>query len=129
MTTITKITAVLPVASVEESLPFWQALGFTVTVSVPDGTTIGFVILVKDAVEVMLQSHGSIASDLPVLADAAKKGPTLLFIEVADLQEGIDALAAFEMVSPRRETFYQSIEATWREPSGHLVTLAQFNRA
>ncbi len=129
MTTISKITAVLPVASVEESLPFWQALGFTVTVSVPDGTAIGFVILAKDGVEVMLQSHGSIAGDLPALAEEAKKGPSMLFIEVADLQAGIDALAAFEMISPRRETFYQSIEAIWREPSGHLVTLAQFNRA
>jgi len=39
----------------------------------------------------------------------------VLFIEVANLQEGVDALAAFE--------------ATWRESCGPMVTLAQFNHA
>lgn len=124
--TIVKVTSVLPVASVEESLPFWQALGFEVTVSIPDGSLIGFVILVKDATEVMLQSFGSIGADQPVLAQAARRGASFVFIEVADLSLGIEALAAFELISPRRETFYGSTEATWREPSGHLVTLAQF---
>jgi len=125
---VSRITSVLPVPSVEESLPFWQALGFAVTQSVPDGTAIGFVILVKDGTEVMLQSYGSIAEDLPVIAERTRGALAMLFIEVADLQAGIDALAPFEMISPRRETFYGSVEAIWREPSGHLVTLAQFSK-
>ncbi len=127
MTTIvSKITTVLPVPSVEESLPFWQALGFEVSMSVPDGTAIGFAILVKDACEVMLQSYASIAGDLPAIGELTRGAVGVLFIEVDDLQAGIDALAAFEMISPRRETFYGSVETTWKEPSGHLVTLAQF---
>lgn len=126
---IQKVTSVLPVASVEESLPFWLALGFEVSMSVPDGTAIGFVILVKDGTEVMLQSFGSIAGDLPAIAETARQGKSFVFIEVADLQAGIDALSAFELASPRRETFYGSTEATWREPNGHLVTLAQFSKA
>jgi hypothetical protein len=38
------------------------------------------------------------------------------------------ALHGFEIVMPRRETFYGSTEIGYREPGGHFVTVAQMKR-
>ena len=63
--TIKKITTVLAVETVEPSLDFWtKKLGFECTVTVPHEDTLGFAILVKDNMEVMLQSVASILADL-----------------------------------------------------------------
>jgi hypothetical protein len=65
-TTFQKITTVLAVETLEPSIEFWQKrLGFEVTVTVPHEDKLGFAILVKDGVEVMLQS---VASIWPTLA-------------------------------------------------------------
>jgi hypothetical protein len=47
---------------VEDCLPFWvDRLGFEKTVEVPDDDRLGFVIIERGAVEVMLQSQRSFA--------------------------------------------------------------------
>lgn len=121
-----KITAVLPVAAIEPSLPFWEVVGLTRTVEVPHGDALGFVILAGRDLEVMLQTHASIADDVPALAEAARQGPTFLFIEVDDIGAIEQALAGRELVFPRRTTFYGATEVGYREPGGHYVTFAQF---
>lgn len=121
-----KITAVLPVAAIEPSLPFWEAVGLTRTVEVPHGDALGFVILAGRDLEVMLQTHASIADDMPSLAEAARQGPTFLFIEVDDIDTIERALAGRELAFPRRTTFYGATEVGYREPGGHYVTFAQF---
>lgn len=121
-----KITAVLPVAAIEPSLPFWEAVGLTRTVEVPHGDALGFVILAGRELEVMLQTHASIADDMPSLAEAARQGPTFLFIEVDDIDAIERALAGRELAFPRRTTFYGATEVGYREPGGHYVTFAQF---
>ncbi|MBW8310601.1 MAG: hypothetical protein K0M64_01080 [Rhizobium sp.] len=121
-----KITAVLPVAAIEPSLPFWEAVGLTRTVEVPRGDALGFVILAGRDLEVMLQTHASIADDMPSLAEAARQGPTFLFIEVDDIDAIERALAGHELAFPRRNTFYGATEVGYREPGGHYVTFAQF---
>jgi hypothetical protein len=121
-----KITAVLPVAAIEPSLPFWEAVGLTRTVEVPHGDALGFVILAGRDLEVMLQTHASIADDMPSLAEAARQGPTFLFIEVDDIDAIERALAGRERAFPRRTTFYGATEVGYREPGGHYVTFAQF---
>jgi len=121
-----KITAVLPVASVEASLPFWEAVGLARTVEVPHGDVLGFVILAGHGLELMLQSHASIADDVPAIAAEAADGKTLLFIEVEDIDAIERALAGQPLAFPRRTTFYGATEVGYREPGGHVVTFAQF---
>lgn len=121
-----KITAVLPVAAIEPSLSFWEAVGLTRTVEVPHGDALGFVILAGRDLEVMLQTHASIADDMPALAEAARRGPTFLFIEVDDIDAIEQALAGRDQAFPRRTTFYGATEVGYREPGGHYVTFAQF---
>jgi dipeptidase D len=121
-----KLTPVLPVQAIEPVLPFWQALGFEVTMQVPHGDAIGFAILGDGRTELMYQTHGSIDDDLPALSTAARQGATFLFVEVDDIDAVERAVAGAEVVFERRQTFYGATEIGVREPGGHYVTFAQF---
>jgi len=121
-----KLTPVLPVAAIEPLLPFWQALGYTVEMQVPHGDAIGFAILADGRTELMFQTYDSIDADVPALSEAARRGPSFLFIEVDDIDAVERALGEAERSFPRRQTFYGATEVGVREPGGHYVTFAQF---
>ncbi|MBW3566438.1 MAG: hypothetical protein KY410_00530, partial [Proteobacteria bacterium] len=81
-----KLTPVLFVERIEEQLPFWMdRLGFEKTVEVPHEGHLGFVILVRNGVELMIQSHASVAADIAALAGERARVP--MFIEVSDINE------------------------------------------
>ena len=120
-----KLTPLLAVEAIEPSLPFWvDALGFTKTVEVPHENVLGFVILEKDGYEVMLQTMASIESDVPAAVPPA--GASVLYVEVEDLRAIEEAVAGYELLVPRRKTFYGSEEIFVREPGGNVVAFAQF---
>lgn len=124
--TVQKITTVLAVETVEGSLDFWERrLGFARTVEVPHEGAIGFVILVRDGVEVMLQSVSSILADLGGDTGEVNGRSAALFIEVSDLASVETALAGYPIEMPRRTTFYGMHEIGVREPGGHFLVFAQ----
>ena len=121
---VRKVTPVLVVDAIEPALPFWvDRMGFEKTVELPEGDALGFVILVKDGVEIMYQTRASLRSDVPSLADAP--AATSLFIEVSDIEAVAHAVQGLEVVVPRRKTFYGMDEIGVREPGGHVVIFAQ----
>jgi uncharacterized glyoxalase superfamily protein PhnB len=120
-----KITPVLYVEEIEPCLRFWvDRLGFQKTVEVPEGDKLGFVILVKENTEVMLQTFASAEKDVPALASEFKRSTTLLFAEVSDLDDILPKLKGFEVVMPERMTFYGMREISVREPGGHIICFA-----
>jgi uncharacterized glyoxalase superfamily protein PhnB len=122
---LNKLTPVLVVDAIEPCIPFWtDRLGFAKTVEVPEGNRLGFVILVKDGIEVMYQSRDSVRNDIPALADAPAGG-TSLYIDVADVAAVERALKGAEIVVPRRKTFYGADEIGVREPGGNAVIFGQ----
>jgi uncharacterized glyoxalase superfamily protein PhnB len=119
-----KLTPVLVVDQVEPCAAFWTgALGFERTAEVPHGGELGFVMLQREAVEIMYQSRASVAADLPALAEGGHR--TVLYIEVADLDAVAAAVAGAEVVQERRTTFYGMMEIGVREPGGNVVIFAQ----
>jgi uncharacterized glyoxalase superfamily protein PhnB len=123
-----KLSPLLTVEAIEPCLPFWvERLGFAKTVEVPDGGSLGFVILAKDGVEIMYQSRASVAKDIPPMASgSANAKPAMgLFIEVSDIDEVERALSGVEQVIPRRRTFYGMDEVVVRDPGGYVVVFAQ----
>ena len=120
--TMKKLTPVLFVDEIEPCLGFWTGLGFEKTVEVPEGEKLGFVILVKDGVEVMYQSRASALKDVPALADMPSR--SALYLEVSDLDAVARAVAGAPVVVPRRKTFYGAEEIGVREPGGSVVTFA-----
>lgn len=120
-----KVTPIVYVEAIEPSLPFWERLGFTRTTEVPQGDALGFVILARGGVEVMYQTRASVESDVPAVAATPMRG-AILFIEVENLDEVVAALSGYEVVVPRRTTFYGADELWLREPAGNLIGFAQF---
>lgn len=125
---IKKITPVLIVDGIEPLLPLWNSLGFARAVEVPHGDALGFVILVRDGIEVMYQTFDSVRGDeANVLEGARAIGASAVFIEVDDL----DALKAqipdgTEVIAASRKTFYGSTETIIRDAAGNVITFAQF---
>ncbi|HEU4464389.1 MAG TPA: VOC family protein [Gemmatimonadota bacterium] len=120
-----KLTPILVVEAIDASLPFWvDALGFTKTVEVPHEDALGFVILEKDGYEVMLQTIASMTADVPVTVPPP--GGSVLFLEIEDLSAIEEAVADYELLVPRRKTFYGAEEIFVREPGGNVVGFAQF---
>jgi hypothetical protein len=81
-----------------------------------------------NGIELMLQTTASLAADPNGAVMAWRGDRSCLFIEV----DSIDAIAltmeGCEIVAPCHETFYGATEIGYREPGGHFVTFAQFNR-
>jgi hypothetical protein len=123
--TMKKLTPVIMVDAIESCLPFWERLGFTKTAEVPDGDRLGFVILTKDSVEVMYQTHESVQKDAAGLVPRAHGHGAGFFIEVTDIESVARTLDGLEIVVPRRQTFYGMDEIGVREPGGHVVMFAQ----
>lgn len=120
-----KLTPVIMVDAIEPCLPFWERLGFAKVAEVPEGDRLGFVILVKDSVEVMYQTHESVEKDAAGLVPRTPGHGAALFIEVSDVASVASALEGIEIVVPRRKTFYGMDEIGVREPGGHTVMFAQ----
>ncbi|HEX9564258.1 MAG TPA: VOC family protein [Gemmatimonadaceae bacterium] len=124
--TVRRLTPVLAVDAVEPSLEFWeQRLGFERTATVPHGDALGFALLSRDGIEVMLQSIASIKADTFDAAGEVHGRSTALFLEVADLDAVESALAGYPIAMPRRTTFYGMHEVGVVEPGGHFVVFAQ----
>lgn len=125
-----KLTPVLFVDAIEQALPFFaDRLGFTVTVAMPlreGAPELGFAILDRDGVEIMLQTRPSVRGDLPQLADEPNRA--FLFVEVTDVAAIAERLCGCDVVVPRRTTFYGADEIGVRAPGGHVVVFAQMSR-
>lgn len=125
------IAPVLVVERVEPTRDFFRdRLGFTQTAVVAHDDALGFAMLEKDGIVVMVQSHASIIDD--VGADAARavnetisgRGAVTLFVKVSDVELVVPALADADVIVPLRKTFYGMHEITVREPGGHALTFA-----
>jgi uncharacterized glyoxalase superfamily protein PhnB len=127
--TMMKLTAVLVVDAIEPCLPFWDRLGFTQTIEVPEDDRLGFVALQKDDVEVMVQTRSSVVASAPRMEEFPFGGPTHLHIEVSDFDAVERALEGAEVIVPRRTTSYGATEIVVREPCGHFIGFASMASA
>jgi catechol 2,3-dioxygenase-like lactoylglutathione lyase family enzyme len=113
----------LIVPSIEACLPFYvERLGFTQTVDVPHDGKLGFVILKRGDLELMLQSCASVEADIAGLEHAGFRAA--LSIEVDQLAPIRKALQGWPLVVPERTTFYGAREIIVRDPAGNVVCFA-----
>ena len=120
---VTSLTPILYVDAIEPCLPFWvDRLGFAVTATVPHGDAVGFAILAMGTIEVMYQTHASLAADMPAIG--SMRSPTVLYLHVTDLDAVLARLDGVDVVVPRRRTFYGADEVYVRTPGGHVVGFA-----
>jgi len=123
---VRKITPLLFAQEIEPCIQFWtEKIGFQKTIEVPEGGKIGFVMLEKNGLELMYQSFASVDKDNAAIGAAVRKGPSFLYIEVADIDAALGAIKGAEIVMPMRTTFYQSKEFGVKDPVGHYLIFAQ----
>jgi uncharacterized glyoxalase superfamily protein PhnB len=123
---VKKITALLFAQEIEPCLQFWtERMGFTKTMDVPDGDKLAFAMLEKNGMELMYQSFASVEKENAATGAAARKGPSFLYIEVADLNDALEATKGAELTMPVRTTFYNSKEFGIKDPAGHYFIFAQ----
>ena len=119
-----KLTPNLIVPRIEACLPFWiERLGFEKIIEVPEGKELGFVILRRGSVELMLQSVASVATDVPPIAAGAHR--SVLYLEVDDLAPIRKALEGWPQIVPERTTAYGAREIIVAEPAGNVVFFAE----
>ncbi|HEY3501126.1 MAG TPA: hypothetical protein VGK73_40815, partial [Polyangiaceae bacterium] len=99
-----KLTTLLVVDEIEACLPAWSALGYEITVRVPDEGPLGFVILKSKLGELMLQTKASLKDDLPMVL--ARRPSSLLYADVDSITDAEKALRGAEVLIARRKTFY-----------------------
>lgn len=120
---IKKVTPLLVVDRIEQSLGFYEKLGYRAVISVPHEEHLGFVLLAQGDSQIMLQTRHSLAVDLPAISSAG--AASLLYIDVESLDDALAAAAGSEIVVPPRTTFYGAKEAFVRDASGHIVAFAE----
>lgn len=121
------VTPVLFVDRIEPSVRFWvDLLGFQVAHEVMEGEEAGFVILVRDELQLMYQSYTSVSHDIPELSVPFSGCSGITYIKVPDLRDVEWALRDVELLVPRRTTAYGAVELFVREPGGHVVGFAEF---
>lgn len=119
------LTTILWVDSIEPSLPFWvDALGFSLTVSVPHNEVLGFVILQKENIELMLQTWDSISADMPAIGAETRGTSASLFLQVEEFESSAAKLKNYPVKVSDRTTSYGMREIGFTAPSGHLVVIA-----
>lgn len=125
------VSPVMIVETVEPTRAFFvDRLGFKVLADVEHGGRLGFTMVKKDDVTIMIQSHASVLDD--VGEDSARRinetisgrGAVTLFVTVSDVEEIVPIIADADVIVPLRKTFYGMHEITIREPGGHAVTFA-----
>jgi len=123
---ILRSTPILFVDRIEPSLPFWiETLGFSKQAEVPDGDVLGFVILERDGVEIMMQTLDSAMADLPEVAKRFQLNSVSQFMEVDSLDDILKGLAGYNLLTPVRTTFYGMREAVVADPAGFVLVFAQ----
>jgi len=134
---LSKITANLVVPNVSSALEFYERiLGFGLVMAVPAGsqeivtahvadTPLGFAIIQRDDVELMLQSRDSLLHELPALKRQGGGGSITLYIRV------VDARALYETIRRKvtilkdlHTTFYGTEEFYILDSSGYVLTFA-----
>ena len=125
---ITSITPVLFVDRVEPTRDFFQKAGFEVMFDIPEGDHLGFAGLQRDGLQVMIETRGNANEDAKMQSLTRESLRAVVFIEVDDLDELIQAMQGAKVLVERHQTFYKSDELTYEEPGGHLVTFAKFDR-
>jgi uncharacterized glyoxalase superfamily protein PhnB len=119
---VKSIAPILTVDDIMRCVPFWvDALGFALTVTVPDEPPYVFAIVAHESSEVMLQTRASVQADL---GHSGPLGTSIVYISVDALDPVLEALPEAAIVVPRRKTFYGADEVFVRDPAGNIIGFA-----
>lgn len=123
-----KITPILTVKDIEPCLPFWvDRMGFQNLAQMPESgksEKLGFVMLQRDGVELMIQSAESVRKDEPAFAPGDESRVASVYIEVSDFANTLKRLEGYPLAMHERTTSYGMREVGVFDPAGNIVMFA-----
>jgi len=119
-----EISPVFIVDAVEPTRAFFvERLGFIAVTDVVHGGALGFSMLRRDAVTIMVQSDAGLREDA---GESYVSGPykAWVYVRVDDVEALVPEIADADVVLPLRRTPYGMHEIGVREPGGNIVVFA-----
>jgi uncharacterized glyoxalase superfamily protein PhnB len=114
------------VRDIDAAVAFYELIGFSKIMTVPDAPPFVWVMLKCGAVTMMLQSMESLGSDLPEIDRARSGGGLLFYINVKAIHDFFESIREkVTVVKGLEKTFYGATEFTIADPDGFLLTFAE----
>ena len=120
------LTPNLLVADVDQSVEFYQNLGFEKIAQVPEHGKPQWAMVKRDEVSLMLQDKKSAETDLPFRYTNGQNAGALLYFDVEDVEE-IKSLINGKalVVKDIHSTFYGTNELMVADPDHYLLIFAE----
>jgi uncharacterized glyoxalase superfamily protein PhnB len=114
------------VNDIKATVAFYQQLGFTVSMSVPEtGDDLVWAMMQNHNVTIMFQTFESLANDLPEIS-RTNGGSLLLYINLKNIRSFFDEIQDKVTVLKGLETtFYGATEFSIKDNNGYVLTFAE----
>jgi len=113
------------VHKIQETISFYQKLGFQIQAKNPDTESPDFVLMTCGNVTVMFQTFDSLGDELPIIKKE-KGSSLLLYIEMKNIQEYYEKIKdKVKVYKELEETFYGAIEFSIIDNNQYLLTFAE----
>lgn len=121
------ITPNLMVENVEETIQFYEGIGFAAAATVPkEGGGLQFAILVKDNLTLMFQERENLISEYPILKTEKTQPSITLYIIVDDVNKYYDEIKhQYELQCELHKTFYGANEFAIKDNNGYILTFTE----
>jgi uncharacterized glyoxalase superfamily protein PhnB len=113
------------VYDIEETISFYEHLGFSLTMTVPQQGDIVFAMMTSGNVVFMFQTFDSLGDDLPEVG-RQKGGALLFYIQVSEIRYFYDKIKNKTKIIKEPEiTFYGATEFSIEDNNGFILTFAE----
>lgn len=120
---LANVTPVLLATELEPCVEFWKGLGFDTEITVPFQDELAFVSLQNGSLEIMYQSIAFSKATNPAGIDGVNR--SIIFLETDELDEIVEVVEKYDVVTPDHITDRGSREIWVRDPAGNLIGFAQ----
>lgn len=113
------------VRNIQQTIDFYQLLGFEIVTTVPDTGDPIFVLMRCGAVTFMFQTFESIGNTLP-LVSRNDGGSLMLYIEVKNIRAMLEKIKdKVTVLNGLEKTFYGATEFSIKDNNNYLLTFAE----
>lgn len=114
------------VSNMQETITFYKALGFEVTMSVPEnGEDLIWAMMKYGNVTIMFQTYGSLGENLPEIS-RKDGGSLLLYINLKGIRSFFDSIKdKVKVLSGLDVTFYGATEFSILDNNNYVLTFAE----
>lgn len=112
------------VRDINQSIAFYEKLGFAKVMTVPDEAPYDWAMLVSGPVTIMLQTMDSLGKELPEIPRDKTGGSLLLYIKREEVTQFFETLKGkVTVLKGLEKAFYGATEFTIIDTDGYVLTL------